>query len=130
MTELHKGATFAFIDNAPKSHRHGEPSASLGDEIVFTNPLADASGARVGRIYGHCSTVIARARVSKATFLCHIVVKLTDGTLTAEALTSPSIPTSRGAITGGSGAYIGARGSVVSVLQANEDSKDTITLLD
>lgn len=77
-----------------------------------------------------CSTVIARARVSKATLLCHIVVKLSDGTLTAEALTNNSIPTSTGAITGGSGAYIGARGSVVSVLQANEDSKDTIMLLD
>lgn len=128
LTELNKGSTFAFVDNAPKSHRAGEPSASMGDLITFTNPIQDATGARNGHIYATCTVVVASSRVGKSQFLCTVLIKLKEGQLTGEALVNPSVATSRGTITGGTGAYEDAHGSVVSVSQSNGDSKDTITL--
>jgi len=56
--ELTKGSTFAFVDNAPASKTKGEPAASAGDVIVFTNPLA-RGGKRIGRLYMHCTAVVA-----------------------------------------------------------------------
>jgi hypothetical protein len=39
--ELDKGATFHFLDNAPKAMlKHGVVSFSPGDMVLFTNPLA------------------------------------------------------------------------------------------
>ena len=41
--ELTNGSTFVFVDNAPASKTNGEPAASAGDVIVFTNPLVDGA---------------------------------------------------------------------------------------
>jgi allene oxide cyclase-like protein len=129
LTELDKGSTFAYVDNPPRSKRRGEPSASLGDAIVFTNPLVDAAGTRVGRLYAHCTVVVAKPRVEKATFLCTLTLTLADGTLAVQGLVNPSVPTTTAAVIGGTGAYDGARGTAVSTQKPNGDSADTITLL-
>src|SRR5436309_14258510 len=68
--ELDRGSTFAFVDNAPTSKAKGEPSASIGDAIVFTNPLTDGAGQRVGRLYVHCTAVVAAPEANKAAFTC------------------------------------------------------------
>ena len=58
---------------------------------------------------------------------CTGVLVLRDGTLTVVTNTSPGIPTTTGAITGGTGAYANASGVLVSK-QAEGGSLDTITL--
>ena len=65
--ELTKGSTFAFVDNAPASKTTGEPAASAGDVIVFTNPLADGAK-RIGRLYMHCTVVVPAPAANKAGF--------------------------------------------------------------
>lgn len=130
LRELDRGSTFAFVDNAPKSKRkRGDPAASLGDEIVFTNPIADAGGARIGRLAAHCAVVTAAPRAFSATFECTVTASLRDGTLVVVALVVPSTSQTTGAVVGGTGAYAGARGTLVSKTKANGDSDDTITLL-
>src|SRR5689334_5562499 len=45
--EVDKGATFAFIDNPPKSKHH---RASAGDQFIVTTPLVDNAGKHIGRL--------------------------------------------------------------------------------
>jgi nitrate/nitrite transporter NarK len=123
-TEVQKGSTFRHIRNTkPKSQR----ANSLGDLIVFTNPLADASGKKVGKLYVNCATTVGSGNFLKSTLTCAGVVALPDGTLTFAANVSPSAPTTTGAVTGGTGAYAGARGVFVSH-ETKTAITDTITL--
>jgi|tagenome__1003787_1003787.scaffolds.fasta_scaffold20968181_4 hypothetical protein len=117
--------SFKFIDTPPKVTKKHGPSA--GDGFMFANKLTDASGKAAG-------TLIARCNVSTkpSTLLCDGVFKLANGTITGTALTNESSLTSTIAITGGTGAYEGARGSVTSVDRSHKDNSpadDTIHLL-
>ena len=56
------------------------------------------------------------------------MLALGDGSLTVQANVDLSTPRTTGAITGGTGAYAGARGVVVSE-EAEGGSQDTITLV-
>jgi hypothetical protein len=126
--ELNKGSTFAFVDSAPMSKAKGEPSASLGDLIVFTNPLTDAVGKRIGRLYSHCTVVVAARQANKAAYVCQGVVVLGGGTLTIQALLAHAGATVRGTVTGGTGAYANARGTLVSQ-PTKMGADDSITLV-
>ena len=123
-TELEKGATFKHVRNTkPKSPR----ANSLGDVLVFTNPLADASGKAVGKLHASCATTMGAANFLKSAITCNGAVVLRDGTLTWQAAFKVGASTVNGAITGGTGAYANARG----VLTSKEDrsgTHDTITL--
>lgn len=126
--ELSKGSTFAFVDNAPKSTAKGEPTASIGDLLVFTNPLVDTAGKRIGRLYFHCTAVVAARYANKATYACEGAVALGGGTLTTQVLLrSADIgATATGTVTGGTGVYANARGVVVSKT-TRTGADDTIT---
>jgi len=125
--ELNKGSTFDFVDQAPLSTRKGEPSASAGDRIVFTNPLADATGKRIGRLYIHCTAVIAARLAPKAPYACEGVVVLGGGTLSIQAFLPHAGATVHGAVTGGTGTYANARGTFLSK-PTKTGADDTITL--
>jgi Allene oxide cyclase barrel like domain len=124
LTELEKGATFKHIRNTkPKSPR----ANSLGDVLVFTNPLADASGRVVGRLHVSCATTAGARNFLKSAITCLGTYVLRDGTLTAQGTFRVGGSTTTIAITGGTGAYANARG----VLVTKDDrggSHDTITL--
>ena len=108
---LDKGSTFTHVRNTkPKSER----ANSTGDVIVFTNPLADASGQVVGKLYADCTTTKGARNFLRSTLTCTAVMALRDGTLTAQANSKPGIPTTTGAVTGGTGAYASRRGVFVS----------------
>jgi hypothetical protein len=98
-------------------------SILLGDTIVFTNPLADTAGGRVGRLRANCAATVGNANFLKGVLTCTVVLTLRDGALMVIADSSPGSPKTTGAVVGGTGAYAGARGVLVS-----EDSIDTITL--
>jgi hypothetical protein len=127
--ELSKGSTFTFVDNAPKSKAKGEPSASVGDLILFTNPLVNAAGKRIGRLYVHCTAVVAARQANKATYGCEGTVGLTGGTLTMQLLLGAANigGTVTATVTGGTGLYANARGVVVSKT-TKTGADDTVTL--
>ncbi len=125
--ELTKGSTFAFVDNAPASKTKGEPAASAGDVIVFTNPLTNR-GKRIGRLYMHCTVVVAASAANKAGFACEGVVGLGGGTLTIQALLPHAGATVHGVVTGGTGTYANARGTLVS-RPTKTGADDTLSLV-
>jgi hypothetical protein len=125
--ELNKGSTFAFIDNAPKWKGHGEPSASPGDTIVFTNPLVDSAGKRLGSLYVHCTAMGASQSAFNATYACDGSVALDDGTLSLQVLMFGAGHVVHAPITGGTGAYANVRGFVVSK-PTKSGATDTVTL--
>ena len=125
LKELNKGATFKHVRN---TRARGERSIALGDLIVFTNPLADPSGAKVGKLHASCTTTVGARNFMKSTITCAGALALRDGTLTVQVVTSPGAETSTGAVTGGTGAYANARGVLNSRVSAT-GSDDTITLI-
>ena len=126
--ELNDGATFAFVDNAPTSRAKGEPSASIGDAIVFTNPLTDRAGKRVGRLYAHCTAVVAAPQANKAAFTCEGIMAVDGGTLSVQVFLPKAGATVHGTVTGGTGAFANARGTLVS-RPTKAGADDTITLV-
>jgi hypothetical protein len=123
-TELEQGSTFIHVRNTKAK----SPRANLlGDQFAFTNRLADASGSVVGKLHVSCATSVGARNFMKSTLVCHGVSVLRDGTMTLQATTSPGVPTTTGAITGGTGAYANARGVFVSE-EGRSGSRTTITL--
>lgn len=110
-TELEKGSTFAHIRNTKST---SERANTQGDVLAFTYPLAAASGRVVGRLHVECVTTMGARNFLKSIMTCSGVVVLGDGILTVQATVSPGVPTTSGAVTGGTGAYANARGVFVS----------------
>ena len=124
-TELGKGSTFKHIRNTkPKSAR----SNMLGDVIVFTNRIADASGKVIGKNHAVCATTVEARSFPKSVITCQGSVVLGDGTMTWQGTFKAGGSTSTSTVTGGTGAYANARGVVVSK-QDKGDTHDTITLV-
>jgi len=124
-TELEKGASFSHIRNSKGAPRR---SNLQGDLIVFTNRLADASGKVVGTLHVQCVTTAPSLNFLKSKLTCGGVMALRGGTMMLQAITSPGVRTTSGAITGGTGAYANARGTFTSV-ERRGGSTDTITLV-
>jgi hypothetical protein len=121
--ELDKGSTFTHIRNTTeKLHNSNLP----GDEIVFTSPVTDLSGTRIGKTHTACITTLGARNFLNSTIICTGVAALRDGTLSVQLIGRPADPTLTGAVTGGTGAYANARGVVVST-ETKTGSTDTIT---
>jgi hypothetical protein len=121
--ELEKGSTFKHVRNTKTANRR---SLLTGDLIVFTNPIADAAGRRIGRLYATCTATAGNKSFLEATMTCTAVFTLRGGSLMVQTNTSPGAGTTTGAVVGGTGAYAGARGVLVSK-EARGGSDDTIT---
>lgn len=126
LTELEKGSTFKHVRNTKSRSQRAN---LLGDLIVFTTPLADASGKTVGRLHVQCVTTTGSSNFLRSKLTCAGVMTLPGGTLTLQAMTSPGSPTTNGAITGGTGVYANARGVFVSTERRSGGADDTITLV-
>ena len=126
-TEGQRGSTFKFVDNPPRSRGRTERTmtTSMGDVLVFTNPLVNGAGQRSGVLYVNC--VVARGGALDRTFvLCHAVAKLRDGDIAIEVATGFG-DVIRGPIVGGTGAYNGARGTFTA--REGRPTVDTFELL-
>ena len=127
--ELNKGSRFGFIDNPPKNSHRKAPKFSIGDQFVLANPLQDSAGAD-GELRAICTATKAAPfnnNINGSHPICLGGFTLRDGTLYAN-VTDASGKQTKGAITGGTGAYAGARGTFESV-NTKSGSNDTITLL-
>ena len=92
---------------------------SPGDEVIA---LSKISGPATGRRFLVCTVTETAPSIEKALYSCQVTYTLAGGTITAAGVVHLN-DTATAAITGGTGAYAGARG----VLTSGTD-KDTLTL--
>jgi hypothetical protein len=117
-----------FVD-APPRGRAGV--VSRGDLVAFTNVVSDTAGARAGTLHAVCHVTAPRRSITTAIFQCSGTTLLRDGTLALGG----AVPIGADgpvtlAVTGGTGAYEGVRGSVLSVPRGSGDvADDTVHLL-
>ena len=113
-----------FVDAPPRAR--GD-DAGAGDAFLFSNQLRSAARKRIGTLDAKC-TFTRGGRNARG--VCEGVFALPDGDLYASARLSTSNDTT-GAITGGTRAYVGARGTFTTVDRPNDnaDTQTTITLL-
>jgi hypothetical protein len=122
--ELDKGATVHFVDTAPAAKlEHGTPFFSPGNELVTTIPLA-MEGKRVGKIRAICiATTSGNTRKpSSSNFICNGIARRPGGSLILAGEAGEGV--TEGAVTGGTGIYAGARGSVIT--QAGRGGSTTL----
>jgi hypothetical protein len=131
--EPEKGSTFNFVDAPPTAAiKHGFPTSfSPGDVLVLTNPLKQGSKT-IGKLRAKC-TATANAKLSSANafvdahFICEGVFFLGKSTLYASATIVKG--GTEGVITGGTGSYVGTRGTLISK-EGKGGSTTTVTLLE
>lgn len=126
LVEPEKGSTFAFVDNAPKTKLvHGEPRViSPGDQMVFSRSIQEG-GTNVGRAEVSCVATHRSKRIDKAGLICHGIYVLQAGILTSSTVVTST--GAEGAITGGTGLYASARGTLLGTI-APGASTTVITL--
>jgi hypothetical protein len=128
------GGTFKLVDNAPRSPVKNPESRkfrfSVGDEIFFSNPVLDhKGGTRVATLYGN-GTIVKGKTFRSAAAMIRVVLVFTNGDqLNAQGVFSFTSDDVRIAVIGGTGAYQGARGAVLSHNNPDDSSQDTVTLL-
>jgi hypothetical protein len=111
LKENERAARFAAVDHPPRSGSR----VTLGDQFVIALPARErAGGGRSATVYGRCSPIQAAARFERASWQCDTIVSLPDGTIITQGIFRASDPTTTLAITGGTGAYDGATGTMVS----------------
>lgn len=106
---LEKPATFKFLDTPPLQGPDAPPSA--GDGFIFTSKLF-RGGERVGTLHAHCQVTRGRADPSKLPLLCDGALDLRRGTIVGTTLTRSGGEVTVIAITGGTGRYTGAEGTI------------------
>ena len=127
LRELDRGSTFRLVDQPPRSRSQRNPTLSMGDMLVFSNPLVNASNARIGRLYAAC-TIAKGGSFEAAVAVCQGTYRLGDGHIEVQVLARLGQTTVTGAVVGGTGAYANRRGTFSSRSRANGDSDTTITL--
>ena len=113
-----------IVDLAPRGR------VSAGDVLVSTNRLTNAAGAPAGTAHMLCGVTRPARTFERATFQCAGTQRLNDGTLSfslVARLGADRVITA--AITGGTGAYAGARGSVVNTERSENVSDQVVRLL-
>lgn len=125
LKELDRGSTYKQIHNT----RGASPRSNLvGDILVLARPIADAGGNIVGRFHGTCITTLGSRTAGKATGSCSAIIELPDGEIYGQFLLRLKSNTTTGVVTGGTGAYDNARGTVVAE-EGRDGAVDTITLV-
>jgi hypothetical protein len=128
--EVDKGSRFMYIDNPPRNKGHRRPVFSVGDQFVLGNPLADASG-KIGELRATCTLTkkapASERGVNQGHPFCTGAFVLKAGTLFVETVDSGAKSTN-GAVVGGTGAYVGARGTFTST-NTKTGANDVVNLL-
>ncbi|MGH2966847.1 MAG: hypothetical protein ACRDMH_15890 [Solirubrobacterales bacterium] len=122
-----------LIDNPPKSPSPNPGSRrfrlSVGDQLVVRTPLLDhRGGTRIGTLYAE-GAIVNGNRFANAVIHVDGVAKFGDDQLTIDGIIRDQ-KLNTVAVTGGTGAYEGARGSVTEMdVSGGQGSKDTVHLL-
>ena len=123
-----KGGSSGFVDNPPKVRNRRRPVLSTGDMVVFSEPVFDeANRTRLGRLNVQCVATKGGSE-KRADALCTGVYRLRNGQISVVAVLYETPRIVRGIVTGGNGAFAGARGTFRS-RSTRTGANDTITLL-
>ncbi len=105
-----RAATFQLVERAETDSTHvrgGNAPDNVGDMLTFTNPIFDAANAgRLGSDQGYCVRLVVRK-----TYECHLTLLLAAGQLVVDGPFYDDADSIM-AVTGGTGAYAGARGAM------------------
>lgn len=112
------GTKISGVDVPPLITSKRSPETP-GDEVIAVSRVG---GGAHGKRYLVCSVTQTAPSISKALYACQVTYVLTGGTITAAGVVHLDGRASA-AVTGGTGAYAGAHGTLTSVA-----STDTITL--
>jgi|SRR4051794_4407285 hypothetical protein len=126
--EVTPSSTFRFIDNPPRLFKNGRGSVSAGDIATVRTPLLDASKNRAGFLNAACIVTKPGRTFARAVLQCDLGYELSGSHLAASATVRGEGSRTVSAITGGTGAYEGARGSVTAV-EGRSESQDIFHLL-
>lgn len=113
------------VDQHCATADNGRRGESLADLDACRGLLRDAQGDRAGRAHWTC-VYLGSTRAGSD---CSSVVTLRGGTLQAAGVLSHTTPRSEWAVTGGTGRYAGARGTVALRQASPTRTRATITLL-
>ena len=121
----------AFGDTGARSRNRRNPRFSGGDLHVFTSRIFNEANVRVGRLYAHCIAVRGGRDFTKSLFRCGGTFVLRDGTIVIDAAFRGNQDDEdvQLAVTGGTGAYEGARGSVTVRGLPRDRMENTVHLL-
>lgn len=106
---------FHFVDEAPRAQldRSGQPRRiTPGDGFVATKHLFDDARRRIGRIEEECTITNSGRSIANLSSVCHGVVHLPGGQLTATFSPDFGAEERTVAVTGGTGQYAGATGTI------------------
>jgi hypothetical protein len=119
--------TFNIVDNAPKSRQGGARTRfSTKDALVFSNAL-ETGGKRAGTLRVTCY-IRKAGTFATAKSDCIGIFGLATGNIYVSVLDqSFSSSATDGTIVGGTGPYVGAKGTFHSVSHNNDTSDDTLT---
>jgi hypothetical protein len=120
---------FNVVDNAPRAERpiFRGGRLSAGDFFVFHQPVL-LKGRRVGAVDVQCTAARGGKSFERARFACQGAYGLKRGTITVQAVFKGGADVVRIAITGGTGKYEGASGSIRSISGENR-SRDVFHLI-
>lgn len=106
-----KEARTSFVDVPPRMTKR-RPSESPGDTAVLRGTLRDAAGARAGTVHG--TFTVTGGRSPRTTELTVGTLKLRDGMITSQGIADNTTGSDEDAfaITGGTGRYEGASGTM------------------
>lgn len=125
-TMKEKPLTFRFVDLPPKSASEQAPP-SVGDQVIFTSKLS-RDGKPYGRVQALCS-VTQKGDKNGPLLLCAGVFNTPDGQITVQ--TGGRFENQKTvviAITGGTGDFSSAAGTITSVTKKDGTSIDTVHL--
>jgi len=121
---VERPGTFKYLDLPPKQRSNNSPP-SVGDEIILTSRLY-RSGTRVGTLHAVCTVTKRTGNVERTPLSCvGSFVLGRDSIEVAGIVVTEDIDI---AITGGTGRYAGARGTVTAK-SSGRRTVDTIHLL-
>ena len=112
------GTKLSTVDVPPLITSKRSPE-SPGDEIIAVSKIG---GSATGHRFLVCAATQTAPSIEKALYACQVTYTLAAGTITASGVVHLN-DTATVAITGGTGAYAGARGVLTSA-----PGKDTLTL--
>jgi hypothetical protein len=115
-------ATLYYTGLTPIDSDHNE-KPSIGDVSVAPGFFVDGLGKKMGRVYASCMQVNAAGTEYNCTDYNHFV----GGDIITAGRFSPLEKTNQAAIIGGTGAYAGMRGSLVTGWLARDFSKAQVT---
>jgi hypothetical protein len=119
-----KFSPFHIVDVPPKARFDGDYQA--GDYVTFSDRLFDREGRRVGAEAG--SGLLTNVSEAGLQVSYTLTIRLAGrGQISAQGL-STSAPTKRLAVTGGTGRYVGAAGSLSLVENGDGTGSLTVTL--